>query len=559
MKKALITSIFIIQSCSLTPSRRIASIEDSASCNSLITSFADEVKVITSQKFKKFESFNNDLNFAREERKLEDKIKTWMEIGERSISVEQMKHHGAFSKVSTAFDLDSPYAIAETFSAVYKKVESSYAIAKRLAKKSIQTNLIAEKLKAEKELNEELITRINELNEYLILDTKAIRTDSYENTVADIESYLDQVNTLYIEEGYKINQNYEEYLVTREFLEKKLSDPEHSEKAKKVLEKLSIEKLLTSCLLCSDDGKLTRPTLNELNHIIKMNKISRIMFLKRQVLSEQILSISSRMPNKAMYYLIDIVLQKIPKLNRSEIRKFLRSKAVDFRDVTKHFPNIDRVLFSTADEKNLIKLIAEINSKNSDNEFLITFARRVDAHEKWNQVYHWLEKNLPEDPNHQYHKLFENMKNSWTEANNRGPMPEWHSPEKSFGIRFVIDTLFLSFVGYNGYEAFTTGVEEVEDMTGIDILKEQQLAENLEQGIIELQKENGTISNDASEKDLANGSAGQELENADQNTNSGSSSSESNDTIEGPKKKKFKEIENNESEQESRSRNLFEM
>lgn len=490
MKKSLIILIFLSSCSNLTLKKErypSSTNSDNKTCAKVVYDFGNTHLKFTSSKYSEFNGFQNSINFIQEERKLESAIENWMSIGNRSISVEQMRHHGAYSKIASSFDIDTPYIISKSFESLYKQIETSYFISKRFISKAKDLRELRDLLKDTTEITSEMKIEIERFNNDIIIDAVKISSDDIQSLKASLDTYEDQINSTIIEESIRVLNSFEQYKVTREFLDKKLINPQDADKAKSILEKLETNKLLSSCDLCSEGQILTRPSIQNIEDLIKNVKIAKIIYLRRQLWSERLMSISSRLPNNALYYIADIILQKLPKLNKSGFRKFLRSKVVDFRDITKHFPNIDRIIFSKASVKDLAILTKDISAQSNDIEFLVTFARRVDAHDKWNIIYKFLKENAPTEPNHQDRILFENMEKAWLEATNRGPLPEWHAPEKSTAIRFVIDTLFLGYVSYNTMDVVNNSIEEVEDITGIDIIKENEILESVDEEAIRLE------------------------------------------------------------------------
>ncbi len=485
MKKVIISLLFIT-SCSQFKNRLPSSkVESFATCTQEILNFKASFINIESEKYKKYNQYLNDLNYTNRERKMEHSIKNWMEIGERNITIEQMRHHGAFAKIKTSFELDSPYAIATSFEQLFKDVESSYFISLKSMKHVSNLKIALEKIENDSELSSFARDMIETYNSNHIFNSISTNQE-LEKIKIQLAKETQLLNDLAIDETFRLQKNFEQYKVAVEFLEKKLTSNENEkEKASKILEKLNTEDILASCKLCQSTDGLVRPSLLSIDHLLKEARIARIMYLERQRWTEMWVSLSSRLPNKVMYQIIDVALAKIPKLNSSNVRKFFRSKMIDLRDITKHFPNIDRVLFSDAKTEDLVKLILNIESKAGDSEFLITFARRVDAHDKWNQVYKWLKENTPDNKLHQNALLLDKMEKAWVEGNNRGSLPKWHAPENSSAMRFLIDTVFLTTVSYTGYETFIDGVEEIEDVTGLDLIKQQEMLEQLQKNLEE--------------------------------------------------------------------------
>ena len=153
MKKVIISLLFIT-SCSQFKNRLPSSkVESFATCTQEILNFKASFINIESEKYKKYNQYLNDLNYTNRERKMEHSIKNWMEIGERNITIEQMRHHGAFAKIKTSFELDSPYAIATSFEQLFKDVESSYFISLKSMKHVSNLKIALEKIENDSELS----------------------------------------------------------------------------------------------------------------------------------------------------------------------------------------------------------------------------------------------------------------------------------------------------------------------------------------------------------------------------------------------------------------------
>ena len=449
-------------SCSSYKSRKPASSEV-LSCNELISHFKTINDHKVYNKYKKYSKYNDPRTFQKFESKSHAKIKFWSDTGNRKVSVAQMRHNGAFSGIKTAFEVDTAFAIARQFTSLFYDAETAYFIANRAYRETSDLQRILKRLKAIGELTPEIRLELESYISNNLLNTKSKIKMSMldgESTqlIKAVASDMAMSNEVMITYSYKLTDIFDQYSVVRKFIDQKYSqgDP----KAKIVLEKLSPSKLLSGCHLCGETSSLISPNLASMEVLAKKVNIAQVMVLKKKILREMWLTISSRLPNQYVYQFIDKVLQLTPWLNDSGFRKWLRVSFIDFKDRHRYFPNIDRIVFSEASDDDLVSLVSDIVSSEG-NEFLVTFARRVDAHKDWNKVYKWLGENLPEDKRHHYHKLRERMDKAWKEANKRGPVAEWHNPSNSGLMRFIIDISLYTSGLYVSYNYFT--LQEIDE------------------------------------------------------------------------------------------------
>lgn len=459
-----LSTLLLFASCSSFRSiKRIPASGLNLSCNELLAHFKKVQDLGVYNKFKKYSKYNDPMEFQKFEGDAYRKIKFWSDTGNRKINVQQMRHNGAFSSIRTAFNVDTSYAIARQFTPLFYEAETSFFIANRAFKEARTLEILIDQitdgsqLSAEGKLLLENYISTNLLTKKSKLSLKDIDKDPsvLKGLIAKDMANLNEVMISY---AYKLANVFDEYTVVRKYINEQIEVG--NPKALEVQERLKPSKLLSGCHLCGESSQLLTPNVEAMDILANKLNIVRVMHLKKRILRERWLTISSRLPTQYVYQLIDKVLQTTPFLNDSGFRKWLRNSFIDFKDKHRHFPNIDRLIFSEATEENLVDLMADIVGTEG-KDFLVTFARRVDAQDEWNKVYKYVKANVTEDSRNEMNILFKKMDDSWKEAVKRGPMAEWHNPTNSGVMRFVIDLTFYTTGLYVSYNYFT--LEEIDE------------------------------------------------------------------------------------------------
>jgi hypothetical protein len=480
-----ITFAFIITSCSsFTGLNRKPASSLNLSCNELLAHFKKIEDLGVYNKFKKYSKYNDPMEFQKFEGQAYRKIKFWSDTGNRKISVQQMRHNGAFSSIRTAFNVDTSYAIARQFTPLFYEAETSFFIANRAFKEArVLEQLVDEIADGGAISNNGKLLLENYINTNLLTKKSSLALKDIEKDPSVLKGLLAKdmanLNEVMISYAGKLANIFDEYTVVRKYIDEQIiaGNP----KASEVQERLKPSKLLSGCHLCGETSQLLTPNVAAMDVLANKLNIVRVMHLKKRILREKWLTVSSRLPTQYVYQLIDKVLQTVPFLNNSGFRKWLRNSFIDFKDKHRHFPNIDRLIFSQATEANLVDLMADIVGTEG-KDFLITFARRVDAQDEWNKLYKFVKANVTEDPRDEMNILFKKMDDSWKEAVKRGPMAEWHNPTNSGVMRFVIDLAFYTSGLYVSYNYFTLQEVDEEGSRSIEVENtevEMQLIEQM--------------------------------------------------------------------------------
>lgn len=469
-------------SCSNFHKGRNLASQNELTCHELLSHFRSIEDFKAYNKFKKYAKYNDPLEFQKFEGQAYKKIKFWAETGNRQISVQQMKHNGAFSSIKTAFDVDSPFAIARQFTSLIYEAETSYFISRRAFKEAVEIEKVLKFLDTAEQLDEahrqilENYMQTNLLTKKSQLTKKDFDLNS-KKLKKKLVKDLSNLNEIMITYAHKLADRYDEYAVVRKYIEKQLAGG--NPKAIEVQEKLSPKKLLSGCHLCGETENLLRPTMESMDALANKLNIVRVMHLKKRLMLEKWLTISSRLPTQYVYQIIDKVLQKFPFLNDSKFRKWLRTGFIDFKDKHRYFPNIDRFIFSESSEEELVLLMRDIVGTEGDN-FLVTFARRVDAQNEWKKIYSYLKNNQSSDTRDANNILKAQMDKAWDEAVKRGPMAEWHNPTSTGVMRFVIDLSFYVSGAYLSYNYMAISEIEEEALSEVENLEvENELTETL--------------------------------------------------------------------------------
>jgi len=472
-----------IASCSSFKNTRMPASHYDLSCTELLSHFKTLNDLGIYNKFKKYSKYNDPIEFQKFEGSIYKKIKFWSDTGNRKISVQQMKHNGAFSAARTAFNVDTPFAIARQFSALFYEAETSFFIAGRAFREATDLERIYKSLAQTGELGDHdklMLTNYIETN----LLTKKSKV-SKKDLTGDVESLkkkiakdMTNLNEVMLTYALKLADRYDEYSVVRKYIETQIdaSNP----KALEVQAKLKPSKLLSGCHLCGETSTLLTPSMESMDALANKLNIVRVMHLKKRLVLEKWLTISSRLPTQYVYQMIDKALQTFPFLNDSAFRKWLRNSFIDFKDKHRHFPNIDRLVFSEANEEHLVDLMSDIVGSEG-KDFLITFARRVDAQDEWNKIYKFVSENVTQDQRHELNILKKKMDESWKEAIKRGPMAEWHNPTSTGVMRFVIDLSFYVSGAYLSYNYMNLEEITIEEVVSDEVENTAQELELMEQ------------------------------------------------------------------------------
>lgn len=478
--------LFLLSSCSSvnyfknqSNKRDLASVQEET-CTNIINHFKLMGDFKVYNKYKSYAELNDAATFTKRERELLTSINRWAEIGGRKNSMAQVRHNGAFSKVRQAFEIDSTFSIGRQFKSLFYDVESSYFIARKSYREAEFINGLLKMIKNKDTVDDQIIKKVE-----LYFEKSKILKGQLAKSIGNLEKIkkrklekllvkeLAQLNESMLDHAYLLQMGLDEYQVVRKYIDTQ------GEKGEKVLNKLSLQDLFSRCSLCGEVENLRRPNLKELTQFTSGLNIVRIKYLERELIIEKWVTIVSRLPSQYVYQSIDRIIQKIPWINESKFRRWIRHTFIDYKDKFRYFPKIDRLIYSDADPKKLAYVLKDFYAVDGD-DLLITMARRADAGETWKKVYLWLKENLPEDEREQLYVLYNKMDRAWDESLKRGPLPEWHHPNRAQGTRLLIDLMMYAGGLYSSYYYVVDTVEVVEDLTGIDLVKKQAILDEVD-------------------------------------------------------------------------------
>lgn len=240
---------------------------------------------------------------------------------------------------------------------------------------------------------------VNTIRQKYIVDSadNAFHRSVVENT-NDLESlnkYIKSSEKEIRKRNIQIGNNYHEYKITRLHLEELTKDANCRKECRD-----SVEYLLKNLGAGSDNIRnqydtilhgQARPTINEIRDwanktpiVYETRLFKEIIFEVRALIRDYLLQASTM--NKLLKFLHD----KFPLKKNKIVRIF--NLFVDSNARVNHFPGVNDIVRkrSTVEEK--YHALRELNAKFDQDEFLITFSRRVDegASENWRRIKEFL-------------------------------------------------------------------------------------------------------------------------------------------------------------------------
>ncbi len=432
---------------------------------------------------KKYSVYKNDLEFTKRLRRLDDDIRWWLDFGNRQYSQKHIQDNYAYSKIRKLMHLESAFNVSRSIRTLFEEVETSYFI----SKKSFDNKIDLMQVKETASLLDvdQIIKKLKEihgLDDYKFLNSQSIKGLSKSKIISRIESEITYKEDLIIEWGMKLQKYLEMYRVTRQFLEKASvgQDSSMSSKAISVLERVETSKLLRDCLSCGITDSLKRPSIEDLENYVNSLKVVQIKSLQKQKRFEIFMGLIARAPSTLIAEVVDSVLKRRDFTKNAYFRKELRALLLDNLETIKYFPIIDAITLSKESDKNLAEAFLNEFSKSNDTRLLLTLERRIDTFEARNRIYNYY-KTQPE--NIHYTRIANLMDEAREDAKNLTMFMNTHLPDQNMGIRFIADLAFLYTAGYFGYQSVEAALQEVEDQTGIDIIKEQELERAMQESL----------------------------------------------------------------------------
>ena len=465
--------------------RSLASRGENLNCSRVMSSFKDYKYYSVVGTHQKYNIYKNDLEFSKEIRNLDDDIRWWLDFGNRQYSQKHIQDNYAYSKIRKLMDLEGAFNVARSIRTLFEDVETSFFISKNSFDHKISLMRLREDAKF-LELDQ-IITRLKEvhtLDGYKFINKDSLKELSREKIITRIEREIVFKEDLIIEWGMKLQKYLGMYRVTRQYLEKASLGEDHavSSKAVSVLERLETSKLLRDCISCGNTDSLVKPEIEDIDNYVSSLKVVQIKSLEKQKRFEIVMGLIARAPSTLAAGLVDSTLKRLKWIKKTIFRKELRALLLDNLETIKYFPVIDSIVLSKESDKNLAEAFLNEFSKRNDVRLLLTLERRIDTFEVREKIYNYY-KAQPE--NIHYVKIAKLMDEAREDAKNLTMFMNTHLPDQNMGVRFIADLAFLYTAGYLGYQSVEATLQEVEDQTGIDIIKAQELERAMQQSIAE--------------------------------------------------------------------------
>ena len=393
----------------------------------------------------RYRKYENGEVFVAKKNKLFQKIEFWAEIGERDIRLRELRIKQARSLVEESIKLDRPEITFVTLRPMFTRIQISYF-------KMQRNNFMFEKLSSARKLVLEgdivqagkIIAELKKVNrlEYKISSSKP--------KISQIDYALTKIENSNIDITIEFAKKYAEYTSTIDsltYLSTKTG--KIGEKAKEVLELLKPENLISEQLdyFSQFDSieHITKPMMRE---IVIENRISEIIYLKRELMMEKWTSLVGRMSATQIYELTDLIIKRFPFLNTPSVRSHIRY-TVDNKEVLTHYPNIDRMIADGNSPKVMWEYLLSLDARDRTTDSLIrTFARRIDTREEWRSVKlygkHRSEKLKAEGHGFDLEvRLYDKMIEMEKSVMSLPPLAPWHCSGSTKFVWFLIDGIVL--------------------------------------------------------------------------------------------------------------------
>ena len=166
------------------------------------------------------------------------------------------------------------------------------------------------------------------------------------------------------------------------------------------------------------------------------NRISEVIYLRRELSQEKWTSLVSRMSATQIYELTDLIIKRFPLLNTPSVRSHIRY-TVDNKEILTHYPNIDRMVANGNSSKVMWEYLLSLDARDRTTDSLIrTFARRIDTREEWRAVkgYGQMRAEKLKQQGHSFDlevRLFDKMIEMEKSVLGLPPLAPWHRSGKT--------------------------------------------------------------------------------------------------------------------------------
>ena len=329
--------------------------------------------------------------FATEKETLLKDIEYWSRMANRDIRLSHLRRAQVRSLIEEAIALDHHEALAHQLRPLFYRVQLAFYTFQRFNRVSKGISRVIRHIEAGN-----IQTAINSMKRMRGQENYYFEVYNHKDPVtAEIVPILKQeiyfLENRQIDELLILAKNFDKYSEAKRVLSKKRS-PELKEKASQVLELLegmaALENFHSISSSSAQPKKL--PSLRKIQELFDKHPIVQIIHLRNEKKRERWTSLVSRLSPQQLHELGDLICTKIPWLNTPSIRGYIRF-TIDNRDILSYYPNIDRLVNegrNNTKEMWEYLLGQDARDRGMDN-FLLTFARRVDVRETWRKLYHF--------------------------------------------------------------------------------------------------------------------------------------------------------------------------
>lgn len=352
----------------------------------------------------RYGSYQNAILVAKERTEILASIRSWQKFMGREMSQAQFKKAKIASFLKNSLKFDKPTIAKEYLESMSNQVQLAYHIIKK--NKALEVEL-AEFLKTNP-LDEKSQAMIQKLYQENLKQAKVIAR------------HIDEYSTA--------------FTLLQETAKGTGVAAEH---AKFVLYKLQSQYILDSFFAMAKITEKETPLVKQVYQILDEFVEADIYHLKLQRREEALTALFSISPTETIFKYADRAILKVPWLNKSKFRQFIGSLEEE-KIRYLYFPDIERVVSSEASADEKLKLMMNLNV-STENEFLTTFSRRVDAKETWRELKTIAEETEPE--------FFARMVAAEEKAKIKGELSLWKDNSKAKILTRFVDFAVASALG----------------------------------------------------------------------------------------------------------------
>jgi len=177
-------------------------------------------------------------------------------------------------------------------------------------------------------------------------------------------------------------RNYDEYEAVFAYLERVArGSDELAKRAKKVLEGLEAKRGLRGFFAKIGGAAVQDPKILQIRKTIELfddAKLERLRYARRL---EVVKSLKGLLPTEVFYKLLSSALQRIPWIDKTIATK-LFSEFASERQRLLYFSDVQRIVHAEKSAVKRFELLKSLNAGSQD-ELLVTFARRIDLDDDW--------------------------------------------------------------------------------------------------------------------------------------------------------------------------------